>query len=91
MWHSRLVPPPAVSVVKVDGKWKIDGATLTTTEVGDARSIDVAFDESSIAFDSSAIKDGNIALHKQPDEGSARTQHRDGSTRSGCRLVLRTP
>ena len=50
------------SLVKMDGVWKVDGATLTTTDVGDAMPIDVAFGESSILFDSSAITDGNIAL-----------------------------
>ncbi|HEY7627370.1 MAG TPA: hypothetical protein VH761_09895, partial [Ilumatobacteraceae bacterium] len=48
------------TLIKVDGAWKIDSAAMTTTDVDNA--IDIAFGESSIGFDSSAITEDTAAL-----------------------------
>jgi len=59
----RLVGAPRrFSMVREAGTWKIDGAELTTTDVGDARVVDVILEGSSIDLDASAIVDGDIAL-----------------------------
>lgn len=50
------------SLIKIDGVWRIDGATLSTADAGDVAVIDVEFGESSIDFDPLAIVDGDIAL-----------------------------
>lgn len=51
-----------LTLVKVGELWRIDGATLTTTDAGDARVIGVEFGADAIQFDRALIVDGNIAL-----------------------------
>lgn len=50
------------SLTKVDGVWKIDGATLSVTDPGGAVPIEVTFGDYTVDADIAAIVDGNIAL-----------------------------
>jgi hypothetical protein len=60
----RLVGAPRrFSLVNEGGAWKIDGAELTTVDVPDARSVEVAVGTFPMALDASSIGDGDIALN----------------------------
>ncbi len=61
--YFRLVGPVRqFSLVKRSGVWVIDGAELASTQVIDATAISVAFDESSIRFETTAPMNGDVAL-----------------------------